>query len=308
MAQTLKILVVGRSGQVAQALTRTAWPRSLAVEAHGRESIDLCQPSSVATVIANARWAAVVNAAAYTAVDRAESEPDVAFAVNRDGPAALAAACAKAGIPLIHLSTDYVFDGTKAEPYREDDPVNPLSVYGASKAEGEAAVRAHLDAHVILRTAWVFSATGSNFVKTMLHLAAERTELSVVDDQRGCPSAAQDIARAIVRVTSALIDGKRDGFGTFHLAGAGLTTWHGFAREIFRQAALRGRTPPRRLKAIPTAAYPTPARRPANSMLDTARIAQVYGIVPRPWAEGLSETLDALLGPAAAHTALRTAS
>lgn len=307
MAQTLKILVVGRSGQVAQALANAVWPR-LSVEVQGRESIDLCQPSSVANVIAGGRWGAVVNAAAFTAVDRAEAEPDMAFAVNRDGPAALAAACAEAGIPLIHLSTDYVFDGTKTEPYSEDDPVNPLSIYGASKAEGEAAVRAQLDAHVIMRTSWVFSATGSNFVKTMLRLAAERTELSIVDDQRGCPSAAHDIASAIVRVTSALIEGKRDGFGTLHFAGAGPTTWHGFACEIFRQAALRGHTAPRRLKAISTSAYPTPARRPANSTLDTARITQVYGIEPRPWAEGLSETLDTLLGPAEAHTALRTAS
>lgn len=308
MAQAQKILVVGRSGQVAQALTSAAWPERLTVQAHGRESIDLCQPSSVANVIANGHWAAVVNAAAYTAVDRAEAEPDMAFAVNRDGPAALAAACATTGIPLIHLSTDYVFDGTKAEPYREDDPVNPLCVYGASKAEGEAAVREQLDAHVILRTSWVFSAIGHNFVKTMLRLAAEHTELSIVDDQRGCPSPAQDIASAIVRVTAALIGGKRDGFGTFHFAGAGPTTWHGFAGEIFRQATLRGQAPPRQLKAISTGAYPTPAQRPANSTLDTARIAQVYGIVPRPWAEALSETLDTLIGSTQAHTALRTVS
>lgn len=307
MAGMLKVLVVGRSYQVAQALMNALWPRRLVVEAHGRESIDLGQPSWIANVIAKGRWAAVVNAAAYTAVDRAESEPDLAFTVNRDGPAALAAACAKAGIPLVHLYTDYVFDGKNADAYTEDAPVNLLSVYGASKAAGEEAVRTRLHAHVILGTSWVFSTTGANFVKTMLRLGAERTELSIVQDQRGCPTAAQDIAATIARLTSALIESSREGFGTFHFAGAGPTTWHGFAGEIFRQAALRGHAPTPRLHPISTDAYPTPAQRPANSVLDTRRLEQVYGIVPRPWARGLEETLDTLVGSLEPPSAIRTA-
>lgn len=301
MAGPATILVVGRSGQVASALQATPWPQTMIMEARGRDSLDLCQPGAAAAAVVQGHWAAVVNTAAYTEVDRAESESERAFAVNRDGPAVLAEACSRAGIPLVHLSTDYVFDGTKAEPYAEDDPANPLSVYGASKAEGEAAVRARLPAHVILRTSWVFSPVGANFVKTMLRLGREREELRIVDDQCGRPTAADDIARAIVRILAALQVGKPDGFGTFHFANTGATTWHGFAHEIFRQAELRGLARVRRLTAIPTSAYPTPARRPMNSVLETGRIARVYGIVPRRWENALSETLDALLGPVEAH-------
>lgn len=297
MATPAKVLVVGRSGQVAAALQAATWPDGIAVEARGRNALDLRRPPVVAAAVAEGGWSAVVNAAAYTHVDRAESEPDEAFALNRDGPAALAQACSRAGIPLIHVSTDYVFDGSKAEPYGEDDPVNPVSVYGASKTEGEAAVRSRLHTHVILRTSWVFSPVGSNFVKTMLRLGMERDELRIVDDQQGRPSAAQDIAGAIVRIVEALLNGKTDGFGTFHFANAEATTWHGFAREIFRQAALRGFAPAPRLAAIPTASYPTSARRPMISVLDTSRIAQVYGMAARRWEEALSETLDAVLGP-----------
>ena len=301
MAAPARILVVGRSGQVASALQATPWPATMLFEARGRDSLDLRQPGAVGAAVAEGHWAAVVNAAAYTEVDRAESEPERAFAVNRDGPASLAEACSRAGIPLVHLSTDYVFDGAKAEPYAEVDLMSPLSVYGASKAEGEAAVRARLDAHVILRMSWVFSPVGANFVKTMLRLGREREELRIVDDQCGRPTAADDIACAIVRIVMALLGGKTDGFGTFHFANAGATTWHEFAREIFRQAGSRGVAPVPRLTAIPTSAYPTPARRPMNSVLETGRIARVYGIVPRRWEDALSETLDTLLGPVEAY-------
>lgn len=301
MAAPAKVLVVGRSGQVAAALQQAAWPDGIMVEARGRNALDLRQPRAVAAAVAEGGWAAVVNAAGYTQVDRAESEPEQAFEVNRDGPAALAEACSRVGIPLVHVSTDYVFDGTKTKPYVETDLVNPVSVYGTSKAVGEAAVRAHLREHVILRTSWVFSAVGANFVKTMLRLGMEREELRIVDDQRGRPTAAFDVADAIVRVVTALLAGKTDGFGTFHLANAGATTWYGFAREIFRQAESRGLAPVPRLTAIPTSAYPTPARRPMNSVLETGRIARVYGIVPRRWEDALSETLDKLIGTVEAH-------
>ncbi|TVR99179.1 MAG: dTDP-4-dehydrorhamnose reductase [Rhodospirillales bacterium] len=293
-----KVLVVGRSGQVASALRAAAWPGFLALEWRGRESLDLRRPEAVAEAVRTGGWAAVINAAAYTQVDRAETEREDAWAVNRNGPAALAESCGRAGIPLIHLSTDYAFDGTKAEAYVETDAVNPASFYGLSKAEGEAAVRDGTAAHVIVRTSWVFSPVGTNFVKTMLRLGRERKELRIVDDQRGRPTAAADIADAVSRILAALLTGKSDGFGTFHFAGAGATSWHGFAREIFRQAALRGFAPVPAVTAIPTSAYPTPARRPINSVLDTTRIERVYGIVPRRWEDALGETLDALVRPA----------
>lgn len=301
MGTTRRILVVGRSGQVATALREMRWPANIHIEARGRDSLDLRRPGSVAAAIAETRWAAVVNAAAYTQVDRAESEPDEAFAINRDGPAALAENCARAGVPLIHLSTDYVFDGTKDGAYCEDDPVRPISVYGTSKAEGEAAVRARHAAHVILRTSWVFSNTGSNFVQTLLRLGHERKSLNIVRDQYGRPTGAMDIAGAIIRIVNALLDGKRDGFGTFHFAGSGATTWYDFAREIFRQAESREYPSFPQLYGISASEYPAEARRPMNSVLDTELIAQVYGIAPRPWQDALGETLDRLLAPEPAH-------
>jgi dTDP-4-dehydrorhamnose reductase len=303
MARLSKVLVVGRSGQVAQALVAAAWPSRVRLEARGRESLDLRNQGDVTGAIAGGSWALVINAAAYTQVDRAEDEPDEASAVNCEGPRFLARACAKSRIPLIHLSTDYVFDGRKTRPYDEVDVANPLSVYGASKAHGESAVRSELEDHVIIRTSWVFSAIGHNFVRSMLRLGAERSELRVIHDQRGCPSPAQDIADAIVCVASALLEGKRDGFGIFHFAGSEPTTWYGFAKEIFRQASTRGYAPIPRLTPIAAAQFPTRARRPANSILGTTRIRSVYHIAPRPWARGLSETLDVVLGPARAHAA-----
>lgn len=293
---TTPVLVIGRSGQVAQALQQASWPKGYLVEVHGRETLDLTDRRAVAMIALQTRWAAVINAAAFTSVDKAESEPDLAFAVNAHGPALLADVCAQAGIPLIHISTDYVFDGTKAGAYVESDLVNPLSIYGMSKEAGESAIRERHALHVILRTSWVFSATGQNFVKTMLRLGRERQVLSIVADQYGRPTAAADIAAAIRTIVATLLAGKRDGFGTFHLAGAGATTWHMFANEIFRQAALRGLAPVPELAPISTADFPTPARRPANSVLDTARVEAVYNIVPRNWEAGLTEVLDILIG------------
>lgn len=203
-------------------------------------------------------------------MDRAETERDAAWAANCDGAAHIAASCRDMGIPLIHISTDYVFDGTKGGPYREDDPVNPLSVYGASKEAGERAVRDALREHVILRTAWVYSAHGHNFVKTMLRLAAECPALRVVADQTGAPTAAADLAAAIAHIATQIGAGNT-AWGTYHFTGAGAVTWHGFAEAIFARAE-RWRGPKPRVEAIATAEYPTPARRPANSVLDCARI------------------------------------
>lgn len=286
------VLVVGETGQLARELARAAWAPGVELTFAGRDIIDLARPETATAIVAAMKPGVVVNAAAYTAVDKAESDADQAFLVNRDGPAALARAAAAVGAPLIHVSTDYVFDGTKDGAYTEDDPVVPVSVYGRSKEAGERAVREAAERHVILRTAWVYSPFGNNFVKTMLRLGAEREELRVVADQRGCPTAAADIAAAIVRLA-----GADHGWGTYHYSGAGPTTWHGFAEAIFAGAAARGAKVPARVTAIGTADYPTPAVRPANSVLDCSRIDRVHGIVARNWREALEDCLDALIGP-----------
>ncbi|HEX7776045.1 MAG TPA: dTDP-4-dehydrorhamnose reductase [Parvibaculum sp.] len=286
------VLIIGHSGQVARALNARGFgevPHVLL----GRDSADLADAAALARAFAAHRPRLIVNAGAYTAVDKAESEPGLAFAVNRDGPAQLAALCAAAKIPLIHISTDYVFDGSKADPYCEDDPVAPLGVYGASKAAGEAAIRARLPEHVILRTSWVYSSTGNNFVKTMLRLGAEREALSVVDDQRGSPTSAADLAEAIGIVVARLLDGTGS-FGTFHCCGSGETNWYDFAREIFARAAERGQKTPR-ISAIRTRDYPTPAQRPANSRLDGTRIAEAYGIKLPAWEDSLGRCMEDIL-------------
>lgn len=285
------MLVAGRTGQLGFELARARWPAGLEVVPVGRDTLDLADPEAAAAVVRDGRFALVINAAAYTAVDQAESEEDRATHINADGPRALAMACTDAGIPLIHVSTDYVFDGTKAGPYTEDDPVAPLGAYGRSKLAGEVAVRAECPHHVIVRTAWVFSAHGKNFVKTMLRLAAEKPDLRVVADQHGCPTAAHDLARALIEIARQLVlEGRTDAFGTYHFAGAGPTTWHGFAEAIVAaQGARTGKHPP--VHPIPTADFPTPARRPANSVLATDRIAATFGVAPRPWRETLAEVL-----------------
>jgi dTDP-4-dehydrorhamnose reductase len=290
-----KILVIGRTGQLAHELRRAAWPADFAVDFIERPELDLAQPRELHDFVIAMRPHIVVNAAAYTAVDAAESDPEMTFTVNRDAPAAIADACRELGAPLVHFSTDYVFDGTKPGAYAEDDPVCPLSVYGASKAEADAAIRARLDRHVIVRTSWLYSPVGHNFVKTMLRLGAERDRLGIVDDQRGSPTASADIAKAAIAICAALGNGCEDGFGTFHFCGGGVTSWYGFAQEIFAGAAARGLKTPRIVEAIPTEAYPTPAPRPRNSALDCRKIARVYGIAAPPWRESLAVCLDEIV-------------
>lgn len=294
----MKILILGSSGQVGTALMRAAWPQGTELVGLARPEVDMARPETVQAAVAAHAPDLVVNATAYTAVDKAESDREAAFAVNRDGPGLLAAACAARGVPLVHISTDYVFDGTKPEPYTEEDAVAPLGVYGASKEAGEAAVRAALAQHVILRTSWVYAAHGANFVKTMLRFGREREEMRVVADQHGAPTAASDIAAAIVtiagRIAADAADGKAAPWGTYHFTGTGETSWCGFAERIFqRLEAATGRRP--RLQAITTADYPTPARRPANSRLDCARIRAVFGIQAPRWEDSLDRVLDELL-------------
>lgn len=295
---TNRLVVFGRSGQVGSELARAALPEGWSVRSISRDEAALDGPaerigSAIDHHAAGGDRVVVVNAAAYTAVDRAEAEAAAAFAANCDGPARIAEACAVRRLPFIHLSTDYVFDGTKAQPYGETDRVNPLGVYGASKEAGEAAIRKALRQHVILRTAWVYSPFGHNFLKTMLRLGAERPELGVVDDQHGCPTAAADIAAAIIKIAARLAAGESYGFGTFHYVGAGICTWYQFAEAIFSEAARFGRSIPR-LRPITTAEYPTPARRPANSALDCTRIRDIYDVSSVPWRQSMVNCIDEL--------------
>jgi dTDP-4-dehydrorhamnose reductase len=288
----MKLLLMGGNGQLGCELRRLAWPAGYIITAFDRGELDIAQREQVVATVARERPDIVINAAAYTAVDRAETEPDIAWASNCTGPANLASACHKAAIPLIHISTDYVFDGSKAGPYCEDDPVHPLGVYGESKEAGDRAVRGALASHMILRTAWLYSAHGHNFVKTMLRLGQERPVLRVVADQIGSPTSAADIAAAIGAIVQQVAAGNT-GWGTYHFAGGGAVTWHGFAEAIFELAApWRGAAP--RVEAITTADYPTPARRPANSVLDCSKIAAAFGIVPRPWRAALAEVIREL--------------
>ncbi len=288
-----RVLVFGRSGQLALELARNPWPAGYVATCHGRESCDLLAGGDPAALIERLAPALVVSAAAYTAVDKAESEPEAAYALNRDAPGRIAAACERHGLPLVHISTDYVFDGAKTAPYVEDDPIAPISIYGASKAEGEAAVRRALDRHVILRTAWVYSPFGSNFVKTMLALGATRDRLRVVTDQRGSPTAAGEIARTIIAMTGRLAAGGAS-FGTYHFAGGGQATRYELADAIFARAASHGRTRPI-LEPTSSAEFPVPARRPANSALNCARLARDWGILSLPWQNALDATVDEIL-------------
>lgn len=281
----MRIVIFGKTGQVGRELARVRWPERCDVMQLGRAECDLLRTQAMAEAIYAARPAIVVNAAAYTAVDRAEAEPEAAEKVNRDAPAAMAAACSELGAALIHLSTDYVFDGSKTAPYLENDAVAPLSVYGRTKAEGEAAIREALPRHVILRTSWVFAAHGANFVRTMLRLAGERPELRIVADQKGGPTAAFDIAAAIAAIVER-VEEDRCAWGTFHFTGAEPTTWFDFARAIFD---FSGRQP--QLVPITTAEYRTPARRPLNSVLDCGRIGQEYGIGQPSWRKALKAVL-----------------
>ena len=289
------VLVVGAGGQLGRTLVELLGMRGDAVVGLARADLDVTDADAVRRAIGAAKPRIIVNAAAYTAVDKAESNEAEAIAGNVTGPAILAKSAAEAGLPMIHISTDYVFDGRAAHALTEDDPVAPIGIYGRTKADGEAAVREALPAHFILRTAWVYSAYGNNFLKTMLRLAGERDELRVVADQHGNPTATIDIAEAILAVDRHQGAGG-DGFGTYHFAGTGATTWHGFASAIIEAAApITGRKP--KVTPITSADFPTPVRRPANSVLDSARFASVFGYRSAPWQDRTRATVARLLTP-----------
>ena len=294
------VLVTGAAGQLGQALTRTrAWTGHWYPIAFDRAALDLADPDAIARVVADGhngdRWAAVVNAGAYTAVDRAEAEAVAAWTINALAPATLGEACRIANIPLIHVSTDYVFAGDKTGMWEVEDPVAPLGVYGASKLGGEVAVRASGARYAIVRTAWLVSAHGHNFVRTMLRLAAEHDTLRIVDDQQGSPTSADDLATALATIAMRLADDEDAPVGTFHFANAGTATWAEFAREIFDRSALRG-GPFAQVAAIASADFRTVARRPANSTLSTHAICDTYGVMARPWTDALNDILDDMIG------------
>lgn len=285
----LKLVVLGSGGQLGQELVARAPQFSVAIQGYTRSDVDVANQQHIGDALAAVGPDVVINAAAYTKVDKAECAQEEAFRTNAIGPGILARACAARDIPLIHISTDYVFDGCKRGPYQEDDPIDPLGVYGLSKAAGEAAIRRETDRYLMLRTSWVYGVYGANFLKTMLRLAREREQISVVSDQHGCPTSTVDLAEAILRLAPVL-KGDKTVCGTYHFAGTGATSWDEFAREIIAlQARFTGREPV--VVPIPTSEYPTPARRPTNSELDCSRFAATFGFRAKVWQERTREAV-----------------
>lgn len=277
----MRILLSGRNGQVGRELERLLAPLGEVI-ATDRAMLDLADAEAIRRMVRETRPEVVVNAAAYTAVDRAESEPEAAMRINGTAPGVFAAEAGRLGALLVHYSTDYVFDGTKATPYVEEDPTHPLNVYGRSKLEGERAIHASGCRHVVLRTSWIYSARGSNFLRTILRRAREQSELRVVNDQIGAPTSAAAIARA-----TALILGRRGPEGVFHASASGQTSWHGFAEAIVARAGLSAR-----VVGIRSEDYPSAARRPCNSLLDNAKLRTLFGIVLDDWQQQLREVMD----------------
>lgn len=297
----MRVLLLGGNGQVGYELRRSLAPlgelvvttRSGAIDGEDCEALDLYAPGALAPLVERIAPDLVVNASAHTAVDRAEDEPELAFRANAEAPAELARLCAATGATLVHFSTDYVFDGTATRPYRESDPTAPLGVYGASKLAGEQAIQASGTKHLILRTAWVYSTRGNNFLRTMLRLGAERDELRVVADQRGTPTPAWLIADVTATI---LRQGMRES-GIRHVVAAGETTWHGFAEALLEEAQVQGLIAQRPVVVpIATADYPTRARRPAYSVLDTSRVRNEYGLSLPRWEQALADTIGKVQG------------
>ena len=288
----MKVLITGAQGQVGKELSLIATEKGFNVVAAGRADLDITQVQNVECYINKIQPDIVINAAAHTAVDKAEDEQDLAFAINCDGAKNIALACSKQNIPLLHISTDYVFDGSKVEPYTEMDDVSPLGVYGTSKWQGEEAIRQNLTQHIILRVAWVFGAQGNNFVKTMLRLGQDRDELNVVADQFGGPSPAKDIAQTLMTLVEQFQKRKSLDWGTYHYCGSEKTTWYDFAVEIFEQAFELGILNKKiKVNPITTEEYPTPAKRPSNSMLDCTKLKATFGIEMPKWKDALKHVL-----------------
>jgi dTDP-4-dehydrorhamnose reductase len=298
----MKILLLGQNGQVGWELQRALAPLGEVVgcdlDSPGDLRADFSQPEALRALVRRVRPDAIVNAAAHTAVDKAESEPELARTINATAPGVLAQEAAALGAWLLHYSTDYVFDGSGTQPRDEDDPTGPLSIYGRTKLEGEQAIRASGCRHLILRTSWVYAARGGNFVRTMLRLAAERDELKVIDDQIGAPTGADLLADATAHAWRAAM-AQPDLAGTYHCVAGGETSWHGYARFVIEWARAQGqpiRVAPGAIQAVPTTAFPTPARRPLNSRLSTARLQRAFGLQLPHWQTGVERLLHEVLG------------
>jgi dTDP-4-dehydrorhamnose reductase len=291
----LKILVIGAQGQLARSLLEVKKPDGARVDAVGRAHIDILDPASIDRVLDRHEPNFVVNTAAYIHTDKAESEPTQAYAINADGAALVAEACGRRNVPLIHISTDYVFDGSNG-PHREESRPGPLNTYGSAKLEGERRVAAACPQHLIVRTAWLYSPFGHNFIKTMLE-AASRSEVAVVDDQIGNPTYAPHLAAAIVAIINRILESPNNSrfWGTYHLAGSGEATRYKLAQEAFRQSAAFG-GPVAQLRPITTAEYPTAARRPADSRLDCSKCVETFGVTLPHWSNGVAECVARLLG------------
>jgi dTDP-4-dehydrorhamnose reductase len=288
----MTVLITGAAGQLGTELCLRSKAHAHDIVAVNHSELDITNESSINALVVHVKPTVIINAAAYTAVDRAETDSATAFAVNRDGPLYLSRACAKANIPLLHVSTDYVFDGKKPTPYLETDTPNPQSVYSQSKFEGEIAVASTLDKYITLRTAWVFSATGHNFVRTILRLAKERDELSIVADQTGAPTWAGDIAEVLLEIVDRIHQGKAFTWGLYHYAGSPATTWHAFAEAICEQAFELGVLKKKPfIKPISTSEYPTAAKRPQNSVLACEQIQKELLIPQADWRKGLQQVL-----------------
>lgn len=294
----MRIAVTGRTGQLVQSLLAQAEIAGVTVIPVGRPELDLAQPEGVRQALAATKPDCIVNAAAYTAVDKAEAEPDLAMRINGEGAGEVASTAAAFGVPLVQISTDYVFDGLAPRPWLESDPIGPLSSYGRSKLAGEEAVMASGADWTILRTAWVYSPYGANFVKTMLRLAESRDEIGVVSDQLGCPTSAPDLAEAIIAMAKALVARPGDAAlrGIFHAAGTGEASWADLAEAVFAASAALG-GPSARVRRIATIDYPTPARRPANSRLDGSLLAARHGLRLPPWQDSVQTCVATLLAP-----------
>ncbi|KJH80003.1 MULTISPECIES: dTDP-4-dehydrorhamnose reductase [Pseudomonadaceae] len=291
----MRILVCGAGGQVGHELVDRAHAYGLEALGMTRAQLDITDADQIAGVVDQLKPGLIINAAAYTHVDNAETHSEQAYAVNRDGAARLAEAARRLAIPLLHISTDYVFSGEAREPYREEDQVSPTGVYGASKLAGEAAIQAVLNEHLILRTSWVYGAHGHNFVKTMLRLAHQRDSLSVVADQFGCPTQAGGIADVLLQLAQRYSREGTLAWGLYHYSGRSPCTWFDFAVEIFRQAEAKGMLAKQpQVSSITTAQYPTPARRPAWSVLDCGKFEATFGIDTHDWRDDLSVVLDVL--------------
>jgi len=290
----MKILVIGSNGQLGDELLIQGNNFGYEILPADLPDLDITNKTQIKDKLEKSRPLFVVNAAAYTNVDKAETDQNLAFAVNRDGPANLAEACAKFEIPLIHISTDFVFDGKKNYPYMESDPVSPLSIYGESKVQGENKVRSRLKKHIILRTAWLYGVHGQNFVKTMLRLGREKEVISVVADQLGSPTSAADLTATILNIISGIQNSSDITWGTYHYCGYGITTWHLFAEEIFKLAKQYIPIKTKKVKPVSTAEYPTKATRPCFSALDCSLIKKNFGINIKPWQDSLKTVIHQL--------------